>query len=180
LCDPTGFSFVAQNNLGVFDMGDQVPLMNNTRLEARFPIEAKIKLIRAGEVMAEVTDSKLTYTIREPGPYRLEAWLTVDGEDRPWIFSNPIYAGPPPERTLPAAVVSQKVDVRRDIVYSNGEEAAADKHKLDLYLPKDQKNFPMLVFIHGGSWRSGDRNLYTVLGNRFAESGSESRFLVTG
>jgi acetyl esterase/lipase len=171
LCDPTGFSFVAQNNLGVFDMGDQIPLMNNTRLEARFPIEAKIKLIRAGEVMAEVTDSKLTYTIREPGPYRLEAWLTVDGEDRPWIFSNPIYAGPPPDRNLPAAVVSQKVDVRRDITYTDGDAPAGDKHKLDLYLPKGQRNFPMLVFIHGGSWRSGDRNLYTVLGNRFAESG---------
>jgi acetyl esterase/lipase len=73
-------------------------------------------------------------------------------------------------------VVSQKVEVRRDIIYtggdsSDGSDPAGDKHKLDLYLPKDQRNFPVLVFIHGGSWRSGDRNLYTVLGNRFAESG---------
>ena len=26
LCDPTGFSFVAENNLGLFDMGDQIPM----------------------------------------------------------------------------------------------------------------------------------------------------------
>ena len=27
----------------------------------------------------------------------------------------------------------------------------------------------MLVFIHGGSWRSGDRSNYPALGNRFAK-----------
>jgi hypothetical protein len=26
-----------------------------------------------------------------PGAYRLEAWLELDGEFRPWIFANPIY-----------------------------------------------------------------------------------------
>ncbi len=171
LCDPAGFSFVAQNNLGVFDMGDPVPLLNNTRLEARLPVEAKIKLIHAGEVVAEVTDSKLTYTIREPGPYRLEAWLTIDGEERPWIFSNPIYAAKPPDTRLPPTEIAPNVEVRRDITYMDGDEADAGKHKLDLYLPKDKQNFPVFVFIHGGSWRSGDRNLYTVLGNRFAKEG---------
>jgi hypothetical protein len=29
--------------------------------------------------------------VKEPGAYRLEAWLTLDGEQRPWIYSNPIY-----------------------------------------------------------------------------------------
>jgi acetyl esterase/lipase len=171
LCDPSGFSFIAQNNLGVFDMGDQIPLLNNTRLEAHLPIEANIKLIRAGEVVAQFTDSKLSYTIREPGAYRLEAWLTVDGEERPWIFSNPIYATKAPEARLPSIELAPNVDWQKDITYVEGDAEAAAKHKLDLYLPKDKKNFPVLVFIHGGVWRSGDRSLYPVLGNRFAKLG---------
>ena len=48
---------------------------------------------------------------------------------------------------------------------------ATDKHKLDLYLPKGKKNFPVLVFLHGGSWRSGDRSVYPLFGNRFAKPG---------
>lgn len=39
----------------------------------------------------------------------------------------------------------------RDIVF-----ATVDEHKLrlDLYLPKDPKNPPLVVFIHGGGWRN--------------------------
>jgi hypothetical protein len=29
--------------------------------------------------------------VKEPGAYRLEAWLELDGELRPWIFANPVY-----------------------------------------------------------------------------------------
>jgi hypothetical protein len=29
--------------------------------------------------------------VTEVGAYRLEAWLKLDGELRPWIFANPIY-----------------------------------------------------------------------------------------
>ena len=57
------------------------------------------------------------------------------------------------------------------ITYTAGDEADAAKHKLDLYLPSDKKKFPVLVFIHGGSWRSGDRSNYPALGNRFAKLG---------
>jgi len=31
------------------------------------------------------------YTVENPGVYRLEGWLKIDGEDRPWIYANPIY-----------------------------------------------------------------------------------------
>lgn len=171
LCDPSGFSFVAQNNLGVFDMGDTVPLTNNTRLEAHFPVPAKIKLIHNGSVVSEAGDSKINFTVKEEGAYRIEAWLTVDGEDRPWIYSNPIYVRKAPGLTLPTVELSPDVEVRKDIDYTEGDPADAPKHKLDLYLPKDKKDFPVMVFIHGGSWRSGDRSNYPALGYRFAKSG---------
>ncbi len=31
------------------------------------------------------------YAATEPGAYRLEAWLRLDDEWRPWLYSNPIY-----------------------------------------------------------------------------------------
>jgi acetyl esterase/lipase len=63
------------------------------------------------------------------------------------------------------------VDVQADIPYTDGPPENADKHKLDLYLPRDKKSFPVLVFVHGGSWRSGDRSQYHALGQRFAQAG---------
>jgi acetyl esterase/lipase len=54
----------------------------------------------------------------------------------------------------------------KDISY--GEHA---KQKLDLCVPKDAKDFPTVLFIHGGAWREGDRRLYAALGRRFAEAG---------
>ncbi len=175
LCDPTGFSFIAENNLGLFDMGDPIPLsglgVGNTSLHASLPIAAKLKLIRDGVVVAEAEDSKLAYTPKEPGAYRLEAWLTVDGEDRPWIFSNPIYVTKSSNLALPPMTLASNIEVHKDITYTDGDPADAQKHKLDLYLPTDKKNFPVLLFIHGGSWRSGDKALYPALGNRFAKLG---------
>lgn len=156
-------------------MGDQIPLsglgVGTTKMHASLPIPAKLKLIHNGAVVAEADDSKLTYTPKEPGTYRLEAWLTVDGEDRPWIFTNPIYVTRFSSLSLPDMTMSPTVEVQRDITYIDGDPADAAKHKLDLYLPKGKTNFPVLMFVHGGSWRSGDRSSYPALGNRFAKLG---------
>ncbi len=168
LCDPSGFFFIAEDNLGAFDMGDPAPLVNNTRLVAHFPVPAKIRLIHNGAVLAEAEGSNFSYAVKEPGAYRLEAWLTVDGEDRPWIYSNPIYAGQAPGPTLPALAISPDVEVHKDLAYAGDEPA---KHKLDVYLPKDKKNFPVMVFFHGGAWKAGDRSEYPLFGNRFAKAG---------
>jgi acetyl esterase/lipase len=175
LCDPNGFSFIAENNLGLFEMGDHVPLaglgVGGVSLHASLPIPANLKLRRDGVVITEETTAKFAYTPKEPGAYRLEAWLTIDGEDRPWIFSNPIYFTASSALALPPTTLASNVEVQRDIVYTEGDPADAAKHKLDFYLPRDQKTFPVIVFIHGGSWRSGDKSMYTALGNRFAKLG---------
>jgi acetyl esterase/lipase len=63
------------------------------------------------------------------------------------------------------------VEVVKDLAYYDGPDADPVKHKLDLYLPKEQKDFPVLFFIHGGGWKSGDRSLYGALGRLFAKNG---------
>ncbi len=64
-----------------------------------------------------------------------------------------------------------EVEVVRDIPYVEGPEADPKKHKLDLYLPKGLKDFPVVFFVHGGGWRSGDRKLYGNFGRVFAKNG---------
>jgi acetyl esterase/lipase len=64
-----------------------------------------------------------------------------------------------------------EVEVVKDVAYVVGADVDPDKHKLDLYLPKGQKDFPVLMFVHGGSWRSGDRKMYAPLGNVLAKNG---------
>ena len=174
LCDPTGAAFFAQSYFGVFEIGDTVvhnPLTGAVTISARLPVPATIRLLRDNAVVAESHDWKLDYVVRDQGAYRLEALLAIDGEERPWIFTNPIFVGSPFNVTLPAVQTSANVDLQAGISYAEGEPADADKHKLDLYLPRDKKNFPVLVFAHGGSWRSGDRSLYKALGYRLARAG---------
>lgn len=173
LADPSGFAFQAVSNLGVFDMGDSMPFTGTARLVAQFPVAAKIRLFHNGKVVEERTAARLEYTARELGVYRVEAWLAVDGEERPWIYSNPVYLEKPsPEALrLPSSEISSNVEVHRDILYTSGAPEDEAKHKLDLYLPKGKRNFPIFFFVHGGAWRSGDRSRYAALGNRFASEG---------
>lgn len=68
-----------------------------------------------------------------------------------------------------------KVKELRDIPYYTGADAHPTKHKLDLYLPEGHSNFPVVLFVHGGAWRSGDKqallNIYGEFGRTLARNG---------
>jgi acetyl esterase/lipase len=68
---------------------------------------------------------------------------------------------------LPQAAVVEVKDQK----YYDGPDADERKHKLDLYLPKTEGKSPVIVWIHGGAWKSGDRSIYGGLGRRFAQEG---------
>lgn len=71
----------------------------------------------------------------------------------------------------PAADVSFGVEKHLDLAYRADADADKERHKLDVYVPKGKKDFPVLFFVHGGSWKSGNKNLYAALGNSFAAQG---------
>ncbi len=171
LCDPTGFRFLADNNLGVFEMGDEAgtgPAAGATTIRAMAPVEAELRLFRNGKMVAEKSGRSLEFPVKDEGAYRLEAWLKADGEKRPWIYSNPIYVRQPLDVRLPSADTPSSVEFHGDLAYVEG---GGPKQKLDLYLPKNHANAPVLVFFHGGAWTTGDRTLYRAVGNRLARAG---------
>lgn len=56
--------------------------------------------------------------------------------------------------TLSATVFGQVAPVKSNQPYiENGHE----RHVLDIYAPKDAKNLPVLFWIHGGGWQTGDK-----------------------
>lgn len=92
LCDSSGFAFVASTGgKRTAIMGDEVKLGATLMLSAATPIKCTMKLIRNGEAVQTANTNRLDFAVKAPGVYRIEAWLDVDGEQRPWIYSNPIY-----------------------------------------------------------------------------------------
>src|SRR5437016_4911495 len=63
------------------------------------------------------------------------------------------------------------VEVVKDVAYNASKDADGVRHKLDLYLPREAKDYPVLLFIHGGAWRGGSKNGYAKHGTTAASNG---------
>jgi arylformamidase len=64
-----------------------------------------------------------------------------------------------------------EVETIKDVAYNDAKDADPVRHKLDLYLPKGQKDFPVLIFVHGGYWKFGNKDLYEPIGKLYAKNG---------
>ena len=74
-------------------MGDKMPLgAAGATLQVMTPARCRIRIIRHGAVVAQAErDSNLAYMPTEPGAYRVECHILYEGQERGWIYSNPIY-----------------------------------------------------------------------------------------
>lgn len=70
-----------------------------------------------------------------------------------------------------APPTEEKFEKHADIAYRTDKDADKERHVLDLYVPKGKKDFPVVLFVHGGSWKSGNKNLYAALGQSIANEG---------
>ncbi len=93
MCDPTGslFELISAASGPRNLMGDEVKCAPGDRLVAQFPVSCHIRLLSGGRSIAEGSADHLEHEINAPGVYRIEGWLEVGGEERPWLYSNPIY-----------------------------------------------------------------------------------------
>jgi len=84
---------------------------------------------------------------------------------------EPVRAVAPPRAEAPKTFAVQTV---KNIAYYKGPGEHEIKHKLDLYLPRDLKDFPVLFFVHGGAWMHGDKDffgVYSVFASAYARQG---------
>lgn len=77
-----------------------------------------------------------------------------------------IFVACSPIQFINGAVSRDSFNFTSDLAY--GADA---RQKLDVYAPKGAKGAPVLVFVHGGSWRNGDKSDYPFLGESFANEG---------
>jgi hypothetical protein len=94
MCDTSGFHFTATDGSGkqVALLGDAVKLSEGMKLTAKFPVPAHVRLLRHGkEVATSEGKAEFAFAVKETGVYRLEAFLKLDDEYRPWLYANPIY-----------------------------------------------------------------------------------------
>ncbi|HZU34741.1 MAG TPA: alpha/beta hydrolase [Gemmataceae bacterium] len=81
----------------------------------------------------------------------------------------PVWAGAPT-----ASEKRYEVQIIKDVPYYTGPGMNKTRHKLDLYLPKGARDFPVLFFVHGGAWMMGDKDLFGLhhpIGIFFARHG---------
>src|SRR5262245_1271912 len=57
--------------------------------------------------------------------------------------------------------------IQRDVRYDSGHA----RHVLDIYSPKDAKNLPVVFWIHGGGWQTGDKSSVQLKPQAFMDKG---------
>jgi hypothetical protein len=91
LANTRNFRFFADGPNGFLPMGAEAPADDWT-LHVRLPMEAELRLIRDGlESHCFHRCRRLDLPCAEPGVYRVDARLRVQGRVRTWIVSNPLY-----------------------------------------------------------------------------------------
>lgn len=75
-----------------------------------------------------------------------------------------------PTKTLSTITTAQGVTVQTDVAY--GEDV---RQKLDIYQPRIAPNVrmrsPVVLFVYGGSWQSGEKSGYAFMGKSLARAG---------
>lgn len=87
-----GFRFKAAGNGIEASMGDLIQLGSGITLQITLPKSTECVLIRDGSpVKTWHNRQACSFSVNQPGVYRVEAHLVYKGLRRGWIFSNPIY-----------------------------------------------------------------------------------------
>lgn len=72
-------------------IGDEGALTTDSELFASVPGADRVRIIRAGEVVAVAAGDQVGYRPRHRGAYRLEAHYASEQGLHPWVLTNPIY-----------------------------------------------------------------------------------------
>ncbi|MFA5972247.1 MAG: alpha/beta hydrolase [Lentimicrobiaceae bacterium] len=78
-----------------------------------------------------------------------------------------------PEAKIVAAPVPEHILAEYDLVYKTLPDTPYGKRDLqfDLFRPEEPGNYPALILIHGGGWRSGNKSMQVPLAQEIAAHG---------
>ncbi len=107
-----------------------------------------------------------------PEPKSVLADAVMDGL---WtrITSIPLWKVPARDKAKPSPAGVFDVQEVPGVAYQTGL-ADPFRHRLDMFLPKNKRDFPVLVLVHGGGWDGGDNRccgLYSSVGQFLASQG---------
>ncbi len=93
MADPTGFRFGAEDTRGkaLARIGDESTWSEGSRFVVESPLPCRFRLMSGGRTIATGQGPRWETPAPKPGVYRIEAWLPVGGEERIWVYTNPIY-----------------------------------------------------------------------------------------
>ena len=73
-----------------------------------------------------------------------------------------------PAQLLNSTISTAGLSITKDVAYEPGP-----RHALDVYRPAgDPRGLPLVVFIYGGSWRTGDKAIYPFVAATLARRGA--------
>lgn len=90
IADTTGAAFVLKEGQKTYTLGDTMQWKSGMQLEAEVPLEATLRLMKDGQEVLKTQGRVLKYEVKEPGNYRLEAFVTLCDEPRAWILTGAI------------------------------------------------------------------------------------------
>jgi hypothetical protein len=89
-----GFTFTATSGSNRAIMGDTLSLQETAMLSISSPQSVRLRLLKDGQLIAQAKGKTLEWQTSEPGIYRVEAYRRFWGQQRGWVFTNPIYIEP--------------------------------------------------------------------------------------
>jgi acetyl esterase/lipase len=61
----------------------------------------------------------------------------------------------------------RRITRTKEITYLQAADSLPEK-QLNVFSPKKKGSYPVLLFVHGGSWNSGNKEIYDFFGSRMA------------
>lgn len=98
--------------------------------------------------------------------YPVDTTYTLNGQYQKYKMNFP-YIIPAREKT-PAGVIEE-----RDVIYTTIENTKYGKRDLhlDCFRPEKEGKYPVLVLVHGGGWRAGNKSLQVPMAQKIAAEG---------
>lgn len=123
----------------------------------QFQLTLFILLLLSGELFSQQEAGMIIPRDTSFTPY--QAWIKIQKD-----FPNAILVKP----QLPAGVRAEK-----DVVYASLHNTPFGRRELhlDLFRPEKSGKYPVLLLIHGGGWRSGNKSMDFPLAQQIAAKG---------